>query len=110
MHGNYPVPKILDINLLERIRNKLDCYISLHGGSGTPAHYFEEAVRIGVVKVNVNSDMRKAFRETLEQVLEENPDEYAVVKLMPQVYGAVQKVVESKLKYFNAIGKAHVTN
>jgi len=82
----------------------------LHGGSGTPAHYFEEAVRIGVVKVNVNSDMRKAFRETLEQVLEENPDEYAVVKLMPQVYGAVQKVVESKLKYFNAIGKAHVTN
>ncbi|MBP6917006.1 class II fructose-bisphosphate aldolase [Candidatus Saccharibacteria bacterium] len=110
LHGNYPVPKILDINLLERIRNKLDCYISLHGGSGTPAHYFEEAVRIGVVKVNVNSDMRKAFRETLEQVLEENPDEYAVVKLMPQVYGAVQKVVESKLKYFNAIGKAHVTN
>lgn len=108
LHGNYPVPKILDINLLERIRKELDCYISLHGGSDTPAHYFEEAVRIGVTKINVNSDMRKTFRTTLERVLKENPDEYAVVKLMPIVYGAVQEVVESKLKSYNSIGKAVV--
>jgi fructose-bisphosphate aldolase class II len=108
LHGNYPVPKILDIGLLERIRDSLDCYISLHGGSDTPAHYFEEAVRVGVTKINVNSDMRKAFRTTLERVLKENPDEYAVVKLMPTVYGAVQEVVESKLKSYNSIGKARI--
>jgi fructose-bisphosphate aldolase class II len=108
LHGNYPVPKILDINLLERIRLKIDCYISLHGGSDTPGHYFEEAVRVGVTKINVNSDMRKAFRDTLEKVLKENPDEYAVVKLMPIVYGAVQEVVESKLKCYNSTGKARV--
>ena len=78
----------------------------MHGGSDTPGHYFEEAVRIGVTKINVNSDMRKAFRETLEKVLKENPDEYAVVKLMPQVYGAVQAVVESKLQNYNSSGKA----
>lgn len=106
LHGNYPVPKILDLELLQRIRDNLDCFISLHGGSDTPGHYFEEAVRIGVTKINVNSDMRKAFRETLEKVLNENPDEYAVVKLMPQVYGAVQAVVESKLQNYNSSGKA----
>jgi fructose-bisphosphate aldolase, class II len=106
LHGYYPVPKILNLDLLERIRKAIDCNISLHGGSDTPGHYFEEAVRIGVTKVNVNSDMRKAFRETLEKVLRENPDEYAVVKLMPQVYGAVQAVVESKLQCYNSVGKA----
>lgn len=106
LHGTYPVPKVLDLDLLERTRKSLDCYISLHGGSGTPGHFFEEAVRIGVTKININSDMRKAFRDTLEKVLRENPDEYAVVKLMPQVYGAVQAVVESKLQSFNSIGKA----
>ena len=106
LHGYYPVPKILDLKLLERIRKAIDCNISLHGGSDTPGHYFEEAARIGVSKVNVNSDMRKAFRETLEKVLADNPDEYAVVKLMPTVYGAVQAVVESKLQCYNAIGKA----
>jgi fructose-bisphosphate aldolase class II len=78
----------------------------LHGGSDTPGHYFEEAVKIGVTKININSDMRRAFRETLEKVLRDNPDEYAVVKLMPTVYEAVQKVVESKLHSYNSIGKA----
>jgi len=108
LHGSYPVPKILDLDLLAKIRKSLDCYISLHGGSDTPGHYFEEAVKIGVTKINVNSDIRKAFRTTLERVLKENPDEYAVVKLMPTVYGAVQEVVESKLKNYNSIGKARV--
>jgi len=108
LHGNYPVPKMLDLDLLERIRKAIDCNISLHGGSDTPGHYFEEAVRIGVTKINVNSDMRKAFRLTLEKVLRDNPDEFAVVKLMPTVYGAVQTVVESKLQNYNSIGKAKV--
>ena len=106
LHGSYPVPKVLDLELLERLRKSIDCNISLHGGSGTPGHFFEEAVRIGVTKINVNSDMRKAFRDTLEQVLRDNPDEYAVVKLMPAVYEAVQAVVESKLQSYNSIGKA----
>jgi fructose-bisphosphate aldolase class II len=108
LHGNYPVPKILDLDLLERIHRAIDCNISLHGGSDTPGHYFEEAVRIGVTKINVNSDMRKAFRLTLEKVLADNPDEYAIVKLMPQVYEAVQAVVESKLQSYNSIGKARI--
>lgn len=105
LHGKYPVPKELDLELLQRIRNAIDCNISLHGGSGTPGHYFKEAAKIGVSKVNINSDMRFTFRETLEKVLRENPDEYAVVKLMPAVYEAVQKVVEEKIDTFGSAGK-----
>jgi len=108
LHGSYPVPKTLDLDLLEKIRAAIDCNISLHGGSGTPGHFFEEAIRIGITKININSDMRRAFRDTLEKVLRENPDEYAVVKLMPEVYGAVQAVVESKLQSYNSTGKAQV--
>jgi fructose-bisphosphate aldolase class II len=106
LHGQYPVPKILDIELLQRIRDAVDCNISLHGGSGTPGHYFVDAVRIGVTKININSDMRVAYRNTLEKVLSENPSEFAVVKLMDQVVEAVQAVVESKIDMFNSAGKA----
>lgn len=105
LHGKYPVPKELDLALLQSIRDAIDCNISLHGGSGTPGHYFEEAVKIGVSKININSDMRVAFRKTLEKVLQENPDQYAVVKLMPQVYEAVQQVVEDKIDMFNSAGR-----
>ena len=52
--------------------------------------------------------MRYAFRTTLEKTLRENPNEYAIVKLMPPVYAAVQEVVESKIKAFNSVRKAVV--
>ncbi|MFZ2544968.1 MAG: class II fructose-bisphosphate aldolase [Candidatus Saccharimonadales bacterium] len=106
LHGKYPVPKQLDLELLQRIRDNIDCQISLHGGSGTPLHFFEEAAKIGVSKININSDMRYVFRKTLEEVLAENPNEYAVVKLMPEVYQAVQAVVEQKIEAFGSAGKA----
>jgi len=106
LHGKYPVPKQLDLELLQQIRNAIDCQISLHGGSGTPAHYFEEAAKIGVSKININSDMRFTFRKTLEKVLADNPDEYAIVKLMPTVYEAVQKVIEEKIDAFGSAGRA----
>ncbi len=108
LHGKYPVPKVLDLELLQQLRDASDVGISLHGGSGTPLHYFEEAARIGVSKININSDMRYVFRKTLEKVLAEHPNEYAVVKLMPEVYGEVQKVVEEKIQAFGSAGKAVV--
>lgn len=108
LHGKYPVPKELDLELLKVIRAAIPCQISLHGGSDTPLHYFEEAVKIGVSKININSDMRYAFRTTLEKVLEQNPEEFAVMKLMDDVKDAVQAVVEEKLAAFNAVNKAVV--
>lgn len=106
LHGSYPVPKRLDLELLRAVRQAITCNISLHGGSGTPGHYFEDAVKIGVSKININSDMRVAYRTTLERVLKENKSEFAVIKLMDEVIDAVQKVVVSKIDSFNASGKA----
>ncbi len=109
LHGKYPVPKQLDLELLQRIRDAIPCNISLHGGSGTPGHFFESAVKIGVTKVNINSDMRVVYRQTLEKILAENPDEYSVAKLVNKhVVPAVQQVVEEKLATFNSAGRAVV--
>lgn len=105
LHGSYPVPKVLDLELLKNVRGAIDCNISLHGGSGTPSHYFVEAAQIGVSKININSDMRLAFRNTLEKMLKEHPDEIAVIKLMDEVIAAVQAVVESKIDAFGSAGK-----
>jgi fructose-bisphosphate aldolase, class II len=107
LHGKYPVPKVLDLDLLQRIRDAINCNISLHGGSDTPGHYFVSAVQIGVTKVNINSDMRYAYRTTLEKVLKEHPNEYSVPKLIGgEVVDAVQAVVESKLGTLNSSGKS----
>jgi fructose-bisphosphate aldolase class II len=106
LHGRYPVPKQLDLELLQRIRDAVDCNISLHGGSGTPGHYFREAARIGVSKINVNSDLRYAYRTTLEAQLKANPDQYAIVKIIRPVIDAVQNVVEERIDLFGSAGQA----
>lgn len=108
LHGLYPVPKKLDLQLLQAIRDSIDCYISLHGGSGTPPHFFRDAAKIGVTKININSEMRKAFRATLEEQLKANPDEYAVMKLMGPVEDSIQHIVESHMDVFGSTGQAKV--
>jgi fructose-bisphosphate aldolase class II len=108
LHGKYPVPKQLDIELLKQIRAAINCAISLHGGSDTPGHYFQEAAKIGVSKVNLNSDMRYAYRTELEKQLKANPDEYAVVKLEGPVIDLVQKVVEDHIDLYGSAGKAQL--
>ena len=107
LHGLYPVPKILDLDLLAKIRAVAPNYLSLHGGSGTADDQFQGAVKDGISKININSEMRRAYRTTLEKVLAANPDEYAVVKLMPDVIAAVQAVVEHKMDVFGSAGKAN---
>ena len=106
LHGRYAAPKVLDLALLGQIAQAVDCAISLHGGSGTPLHFFKDAAKLGVRKININSDLRYAYRTTLEKVLREHPQEYAIISLMPEVYAAVQAVIEEKMAAFGSAGKA----
>jgi fructose-bisphosphate aldolase class II len=106
LHGNYPVPKVLHLDLLREVRAALPCAISLHGGSDTPLDQFKEAARIGVSKININSDLRHAYRTTLEAQLKANPHQSAIIKLLKPVIAAVQAVVESKIDAFGSAGKA----
>jgi fructose-bisphosphate aldolase class II len=106
LHGRYPVPKRLDLDLLQRIRQSIDVNISLHGGSGTPGHYFRQAAKIGISKVNLNSDLRYAYRTTLERQLDIHPDEFAIVKLIGPVIRSVQDVIEDRIELFGSAGKA----
>lgn len=109
LHGKYPVPKVLDLELLQDIRDAIPCNISLHGGSDTPGHFFVSAVQIGVTKININSDMRFAYRKSLEKILADQPGEYSVAKLIEKaVVPEVQSVIESKLADFNSAGKAQI--
>jgi Fructose-bisphosphate aldolase class-II len=71
-----------------------------------PGHYFQDAARIGVSKINVNSDLRCAYRTTLEAQLRTNPDQYAVVKIIGPVIDAVQQVVEERIDLFGSAGQA----
>jgi ketose-bisphosphate aldolase len=106
LHGAYPTPPDLDFGLLTTLRSALSVNLSLHGGSGITEHQLEAAVAGGISKININSDLRIAHRVALEAQLHDNPSEYATVKLMDPVVGAVREVVEQKIKAFGSSKQA----
>lgn len=105
VHGLYAGPKNIDLDLLQRISDVLpDKYLSLHGGSGIPDEEVKAAIDLGVVKVNVNSELRVAFRDTLKNTLETTKD-VATYDIMPEAIAEMQKIVESKILMFGSNNK-----
>ena len=106
VHGLYPNPPKLDLERLRAIRKATPAFLALHGGSGIPDDQVRSAVEIGIDKVNVNSEIRLAYRQALEEALRGDRDQIALYKVMPPVIEAVREVVTRKIKLFGSEGKA----
>lgn len=106
VHGVFANQERLAIARLKAIRESVVCHVSLHGGSGIRSRDVRAAIRLGVTKVNVNTELREAHISTLRSVLANNRREIAPYKLFPPVIAAIQKVVEKKILLFGSTGKA----
>lgn len=106
VHGIYKSSPVLDLELLKKISNTIpNTYLSLHGGSGISAQYITGAISSGnIVKINVNSELRIAFKETLKAEVS-GTDEIAVYKFMEPVINSVKQVVMDKMQLFGSVGK-----
>jgi len=84
----------------ERVNNK--AFLVLHGGSGTPEEDIKEAIKLGIVKININTELRIAFTNALKDSFVDNPKEVVPYKYLQNSIGTVQKVVENKIKLFGS--------
>jgi len=103
MHGMIGIgldPK-LNIKRIEEIRNATGVPLVLHGASGNSDEDVRSAIKAGCAVVHVNTELRVAFREGLEEGLKNNPDEVAVYKYETEAVDEMKKVVIAKLKLFN---------
>lgn len=105
LHGIYAHEMRLDMDLLKKISEAIpNTYLSLHGGSGINNEDVRAAIALGIVKVNVNSEMRIAYKMSLQQALNAS-NEVAIYKLTPAAIKAVADVVELKIKLFGSVDK-----
>ncbi|AHF77398.1 Fructose-bisphosphate aldolase [Sodalis praecaptivus] len=105
-HGLYPhgkQPK-LDIARLRQIRQAVTLPLVLHGGSGNKDSEVAEAIRMGVGKINISSDMKKAFFVALEEELKQGGHEPNALFIKPMQ--AASAVVAAKMALFGSVGKA----
>ncbi|PIP22173.1 MAG: ketose-bisphosphate aldolase, partial [Candidatus Nealsonbacteria bacterium CG23_combo_of_CG06-09_8_20_14_all_39_25] len=66
----------------------------------------KKAIKSGIVKININTELRMAYTNTLKKSFQEKPTEIVSYKYMPLVVEAVQKIVEEKIRLFGSQNKA----
>lgn len=89
----------IDAELVGNIASAVDCYLVLHGGSGITDGDLRAGIKAGISIVHVNTEIRKAFRDGLEESLEKN-DSVAPYKYMDVPRQKVYDVVYNKIKLF----------
>ncbi len=97
---------IIDFSRLEKIKEQIpDKFLVLHGGSGISDQDIKKLVQSGIVKININTELRLAYINSLKKVLKDKPLEITPYKIMPEVISSVQEVVETKIKIFGSDNK-----
>ena len=102
MFKNIPEPN-LDIQRIKEIKKASGVPLVLHGGSGVSNEDFLAAVSAGISIIHINTEIRLAWRRSLEKSLKDNPEEIAPYKVMPKVIAEMKKVVGEKLRIFNRL-------
>ncbi len=101
-HGFYKEEPKLDIERLEKIRNMVDIPLVLHGASGIPGVTLQKAIRNGICKINIATEVKNIFMQTLKNELN-NTNEIDLRKVFPPAINAVAELVKSKLEIINFV-------
>ncbi|MDY4693668.1 MAG: class II fructose-bisphosphate aldolase [Blautia sp.] len=103
-HGDYKFPPRLDFDRISEISAKTGLPLVLHGGSGLADEDFRTAVKRGICKINIFTDLEKAGKEGAQKALEDGVP--SLTKMIPYEIEAMKKVVEEKIRLFGSAGKA----
>ena len=93
--------KHLNIERIGQIKKTVGIFLTLHGGSGTDDEDFLRAIAAGINIIHINTELRVAWRRSLERSLASQPNEVVPYKILPPVVESVKQVVSSRLKLFN---------
>lgn len=76
---------VLDFERLKEIRNKVNVFLVLHGGSGIKIDDLKRLVDEGINIVHINTELRVVWRESLEKALNDNPEIYTPYEILSEV-------------------------
>ncbi|MEI7498266.1 MAG: class II fructose-bisphosphate aldolase [Candidatus Falkowbacteria bacterium] len=102
-HGYYENEEV-DFVLLNKIIKQISIPFILHGGSGIPDADIIRGIKEGINVINIGTDIKVAFCETLIKNCKANPNETDPRKLLEPTIAAVEAVVAGKIKVFGSAG------
>lgn len=91
----------IDAEVTKKIKEITNLPLVLHGGSGLRDEDFVNAIKAGVNIVHINSEIRLAWRQAVEEFIKNNPEEINPTKILKPAIDKIETIVESRLKLFN---------
>lgn len=104
-HGVYHFKPNLDVELLQRIRSQTNIGLVLHGSSGTPEDQIKAAIKTGIDKLNVYTDIRVHVLNEIGKLLKTQPAaELDIVDIDNVIRNKTKEIVQDKNKLFGSTG------
>ncbi|AHI53762.1 fructose/tagatose bisphosphate aldolase, class II [Spiroplasma sabaudiense Ar-1343] len=105
-HGIYSGKIELQFDLIEKINKSIDTPLVLHGSSGVPLKDLQKAIKSGICKINIGTDLKQANAFALKKWLIENNNGYDARKFGRAAIEAVKLEAIKKIIAFGSDGKA----
>ncbi|NLG33019.1 MAG: class II fructose-1,6-bisphosphate aldolase [Syntrophomonadaceae bacterium] len=105
-HGQYKGEPKLDFDRLKKIKSLTNIPLVLHGSSGVPDQAIQRAIKLGICKVNIDTNIREAFVGEMRRVIADKPDEIDPRKILGPAREATLEIIRQKIKLFGSAGKA----
>ena len=99
--------KHLDLERIAQIKQAAGVFLTLHGGSGTDDEHFRKAIAAGINIVHINTELRVAWRRSLDETLARDSNEVVPYKILRPVVDAVRQVVSSRMRLFHGEPISH---
>ena len=117
----------LNLDLLRKIRSQVKVPLVLHGASGVPLSIVREAqkygarlpgvegvpnaqlktaIKLGITKINTDTDLRLAFDAAVRKSIKLQPEDIDPRHFLGSARDAIQKVAEQRIILFGSKGKA----
>lgn len=103
VHGKFSNERI-NFDLLKQIRGITDTPLVLHGTSGLPDAEIQKAVKAGISKVNIGTETKRLFVDSLRETLQKNPELEGPRELLKPTIAAIKKMAVEK---FQVLGSAN---
>ncbi|WP_373233102.1 ketose-bisphosphate aldolase [Cohnella sp.] len=108
VHGMYTGEPKIDLALLERIRSEVQVPLVLHGGSGTPDDVISQAIRSGICKINVNTEISMAaVAHLLKFAADASASKVHLSTIMAHMQQSMEPVMTKFVRLFAQMERKH---
>lgn len=104
-HGLYKGEVKLDFERLSEIRKAVDIPLVLHGSSGVPEELVRRAIKSGISKLNIATELKIAFADAIKDVFKNNSSEADPRVYLGQAMMNVENVVKQKITLFKSYNR-----